>query len=56
MFDFICEGKNTCPLFTPGGSLISFDGGHLTPEGAHLTGSLLREKSGVSWMNTPSSP
>jgi len=35
----ICgAGQNTCPVFTPDAKLISFDGGHLTKEGARYVG------------------
>ena len=38
-YALICgEGQNTCPVFTPKGELISFDGGHLTKPGASYVG------------------
>ncbi len=37
----ICQSEKDCPLFTPQTKLISFDGGHLTPEGAHYVGRIL---------------
>ncbi|RVU85970.1 hypothetical protein EOL70_00525 [Leucothrix sargassi] len=38
-YALICgAGQNTCPVFTPEGELISFDGGHLTREGARFVG------------------
>ncbi len=38
-YALICgQGKNTCPVFTPKGELISFDGGHLTKQGASYVG------------------
>ena len=39
-YALICgEGQTTCPVFTPSGELISFDGGHLTKPGASYVGS-----------------
>lgn len=37
----ICRSEDDCPLFTPQTRLISFDGGHLTMEGARYVGSVL---------------
>lgn len=37
----ICQSKDSCPLFTPEARLISFDGGHLTQEGAKYVGKVL---------------
>ncbi len=37
----VCGEGDTCPLFTPDLRLISFDGGHLTPDGAKYVGKLL---------------
>jgi peptidoglycan/LPS O-acetylase OafA/YrhL len=37
----VCGSEATCPAFTPDGSVISFDGSHLTPAGAKYVGSLL---------------
>ncbi|KAG1682822.1 Methionine synthase [Nymphon striatum] len=37
----ICKSENDCPLFTPQPRLISFDGGHLTKDGARYVGSIL---------------
>ncbi len=37
----VCGLKNLCPIFTPAGNLISFDGNHLTPEGARFVGDIL---------------
>jgi peptidoglycan/LPS O-acetylase OafA/YrhL len=34
-------GSTTCPLFTPAGDLIAFDGNHLTQAGARYLGGLL---------------
>jgi hypothetical protein len=41
----ICDDENkaSCPLFTPNGDLISYDGSHLTKRGALWVGSLLQE-------------
>ena len=37
----ICNSEDDCPLFTPEVRLISYDGGHLTPDGAHYVGEIL---------------
>lgn len=37
----VCKSENDCPLFTPKARLISFDGGHLTQEGARYVGKVL---------------
>ena len=38
-YALICgQGQSTCPVFTPKGELISFDGGHLTKQGANYVG------------------
>ncbi len=37
----ICKSENDCPLFTPEARLISFDGGHLTQQGARYVGRIL---------------
>lgn len=38
-YALICGvGQSTCPVFTPEAKLISFDGGHLTKEGARYVG------------------
>ena len=38
----ICTGFNqTCPLFTPNGKLISYDGAHLTKYGALYIGNII---------------
>lgn len=39
----LCGPQGTCPLFLPNGRLISYDGGHLTKDGAALLGKLLYE-------------
>ena len=39
--EIICGASNTCPLFTPKGELISYDGGHLTKAGATYLGTKL---------------
>jgi len=39
----ICGGDYICPIFTPEGKLISYDGGHLTKDGAKYVGELLIE-------------
>jgi hypothetical protein len=37
----ICAGRTLCPVFTPEGRLISFDGMHLTEFGARYLGRML---------------
>lgn len=37
----VCGKKETCPLFTDKMNLISFDGGHLTKDGARFIGEIL---------------
>jgi len=37
----ICRSEDDCPLFTPQVRLISYDGGHLTPQGAQYIGGVL---------------
>lgn len=37
----LCRSEDDCPLFTPQPRLISFDGGHLTKDGARYVGSVL---------------
>lgn len=37
----ICNNENDCPVFTPQAKLISFDGGHLTKQGARYLGKVL---------------
>ncbi|MGB1258315.1 MAG: SGNH hydrolase domain-containing protein [Thiolinea sp.] len=37
----ICRNEADCPLFTPQTRLISFDGGHLTPDGAKFVGGVV---------------
>ena len=39
--ELLCGSANTCPLFTGDGKLISFDGGHLTKDGAVYFGKRL---------------
>jgi hypothetical protein len=39
------ENATACPVFTPEGKLISYDGGHLTQAGATWIGSLLKGHS-----------
>lgn len=38
---YICGNDKTCPVFTPNGKLISYDGGHLTREGAKYIGKVI---------------
>ncbi len=37
----LCRNEDDCPIFTPQLRLISFDGGHLTEDGARYVGSVL---------------
>lgn len=37
----VCKSEDECPLFTPQAKLISFDGGHLTKQGARYVGRIL---------------
>jgi hypothetical protein len=37
----VCGNRYQCPLFTPAGDLISYDGSHLTPAGAKWAGTQL---------------
>ncbi len=39
--EMVCGKSETCPLFTDKMKLISFDGGHLTKEGAQYIGQIL---------------
>lgn len=42
LMEMACGGDRGCPLFTPDLSLISYDGSHLTKEGAVFLGKKLR--------------
>ncbi len=44
----ICGGGGTCPVFTPGGRLISYDGYHLTRDGARYVGEVLFAKTALA--------
>lgn len=45
----ICgAGQSTCPVFTPDAKLISFDGGHLTKEGARFVGARIFNSPALS--------
>jgi hypothetical protein len=37
----LCTSNYTCPIFTPTGKLISFDGEHMTPDGALYLGKII---------------
>lgn len=37
----VCQDEDTCPIFTNEGNLISFDGGHLTKDGAIYISTIL---------------
>jgi hypothetical protein len=39
--EILCGPGRSCPLFTPAGELIAFDGNHLTQAGARYVGGLL---------------
>ena len=41
----LCRSEKDCPVFTPQARLISFDGGHLTKQGARYVGSVLLRNS-----------
>ena len=48
-YTIICgTGKDSCPVFTPEGALISFDGGHLTKAGARFVGELIFKSKALS--------
>lgn len=44
----ICDSQETCPVFTKDAALISFDGGHLTKEGAKYVGMKLFQYAPLS--------
>ena len=47
----ICDGANgTCPLFIPSGNSISFDGAHLTRQGARYLGWILFNHSPLNYL------
>ncbi|MEZ5479761.1 MAG: SGNH hydrolase domain-containing protein [Thiolinea sp.] len=41
----VCQDEASCPVFTPDLHLISFDGGHFTPQGAAHVGQILFSKA-----------
>lgn len=50
----LCGAQGECPLFMHAGRLISYDGGHLTKEGATLLGNLLyKELIAKQLLRTP---
>ena len=50
--ELFCGGESSCPLFTDGGELISYDGGHLTKVGAKYFGRKLSEHRVIShWLS-----
>jgi peptidoglycan/LPS O-acetylase OafA/YrhL len=51
MNNAICGPENMCPIFTPEGDLISYDGSHLTQPGAVYVSKLLFEKTPLSELN-----
>jgi hypothetical protein len=40
--ELLCKSELACHLFTPAGSLIPFDNGHLTKDGAAFLGERLK--------------
>ncbi len=44
----LCGANNDCPAFTPDLKLISFDGGHLTKDGAKYIGKILFQNTPLS--------
>jgi hypothetical protein len=48
--ELICDDHTTCPVFTNDLRLISYDGRHLTKEGARYVGKVLFQKSGLGHM------
>lgn len=47
-YSLICGvGSRNCPIFTPQGEFITFDGGHLTKAGARYFGRLLLQSSAL---------
>jgi len=44
----VCGASNDCPVFTPDLKLISFDGGHLTKDGAKYVGEILFQSTPFS--------
>jgi len=49
----ICGSSPTCPVFTDRLKMISFDGGHLSQDGARYFGELLFRKSQLSTLTQP---
>jgi hypothetical protein len=49
-YKIICGSMNDCPIFTGNLDLISYDGWHLTKEGARFVGSKLFQNSGLGRM------
>ncbi|MCL2589426.1 MAG: hypothetical protein FWD67_00785 [Betaproteobacteria bacterium] len=44
LYGLICgTDSQTCPIFSPDGKLLSYDGDHLTQAGAAYIGGLLKE-------------
>lgn len=48
--ELICDDSTTCPVFTRDLHLISYDGRHLTKDGARYVGKVLFQKSGLRHM------
>lgn len=46
VMDLLCDGPDSCRVFTPTGEMISHDNRHLTQEGARYLGSLLFSSDG----------
>ena len=47
LMDLLCGAAYRCPVTDAKGKLLSFDGGHLTREGAIYLGSLLRDHPAI---------
>ena len=48
----ICNAKDSCPLFTPGGVLMSYDGYHLTRAAAAYAGNRLINDRNMSYLRS----
>ena len=50
-YGILCEESKECPLFTPEGKLISYDGSHLTKDGAAFVGKILFKAPALAAIN-----
>jgi hypothetical protein len=50
---WVCGREASCPVFTDNMKLISFDGGHLSKDGAHYLGRILFNKSQLAALINP---